>query len=56
MESAGVRTSRVTVFTAPPRNVIFEVGDQLIRRSKSVDTFPLTEMPVIALPNFVVVA
>ena len=41
---------------APPRNIPLEVGDQLVRRSKNVGTFLFTEMPVIALPNFVVVA
>jgi hypothetical protein len=40
----------------PPRNILLEIGDQPIRRSKSVGTFLFTEMPVIALPNFVVVA
>jgi hypothetical protein len=40
----------------PPRNILLEVGDQLIRRSKSIETFPFAEMPVIPLPDFVVVA
>ena len=40
----------------PPRNILLEVGDQLIRRSESIDTFLFAEMPVIALPDFVVVA
>jgi hypothetical protein len=40
----------------PPRNIFLEVGDQLIRRSKSVGALLFAEMPVIAFPDFVVVA
>ena len=40
----------------PPRNVNLEVGDQLLRSRKGIGTFLSTEMPMIALPKFVVVA
>jgi hypothetical protein len=40
----------------PPRNIILEVSDQLIRRREHVSAFLSSEMPVIAFPNFVVVA
>jgi len=40
----------------PPRYVILEIGDQLLRCREHVGTFLSTEMLVIALPNFVVVA
>ena len=56
IESAGVCTSKVTVFMVPPRDVILEVSDQLLRCREHVGAFLSTEMPVIALPDFVVVA
>jgi hypothetical protein len=40
----------------PPRDVILEVSDQLLRCREHVGAFFAPEMPVIALPNFVVVA
>ena len=40
----------------PPRNIILEVGNQLIRRCKNVGSFLTTEMLVVALPCFVIVA
>jgi len=40
----------------PPRDVILEVSDQLLRRRERIGALPSTEMPVIAFPNFVVVA
>jgi len=40
----------------PPRNIILEVGYQLIRRREQVSAFLSGEMPVIAFPDFVVIA
>jgi len=40
----------------PPRDIIPEVHDQLLRCREQVSAFLSTEMPVIALPDFVVVA
>jgi hypothetical protein len=39
----------------PPRYIILEVGDQLIRCLKNVSRFLSVEVPVIAFPDFVVV-
>jgi len=55
IESPGVRTSRIKVFIVPPRDVILEVIYQLLRCREQVGAFLSTKMPVIALPNFVVV-
>jgi len=40
----------------PPRNIILEISDQLIWSRKNINTFLYTEMPMIALSYFVVVA
>ena len=56
IELAGVRTSRIKVFIVPPRDIFLEVSDQLLRRCEYIGVFLLAEVPVIALPDFVVVA
>jgi len=56
IESAGVRTSRMTVFTIPPRNVTLEIGNQLVWRREPVATLFAFDMSVIALTTLVVVA
>lgn len=55
MESAGVRTSRITVFMVPPRNIILEVSYQPIRCRENIGTFLPSIMSVIAFPRLVVV-
>jgi hypothetical protein len=40
----------------PPRNIILEIGDQLIWRRKDIGAFRHTEMSMITFPDFVVVA
>ena len=56
IDSLESRTSRVTVFTVPPRNVALEVSDKFVWGLEAVRTFLAFEMPVIALANLVVVA
>ncbi|SBT08052.1 hypothetical protein PROAA_2540004 [Candidatus Propionivibrio aalborgensis] len=55
MDSPGGRTSSVTVFIVPPRNITLEVIDQLLRSSEAIHAFLPFEMLVIALSPFVVV-
>ena len=55
-DSAGVRTSKSQGFQVPPRNIILEVGDQLIGCCKNVGIFLTAKMLVVALPCFVIVA
>jgi hypothetical protein len=49
------RTSRTTVFTIPPRDVSFEVVEQLLRRSKLVAGLGRSDVSVPAFPALVVV-
>lgn len=56
MESAGARTSRVTVFIVPPRYVSLKICDQLIRCGEAVDACFAAEVPVVAFANLIVVA
>jgi hypothetical protein len=50
-----VRTSRVTIFIVPPRNILFKVSDELVYVLEGVAAFLLPKVPVIALSNLVVV-
>ena len=52
---AGGRTSRVTVFTMPPRNVGLESLNQAVRVSEGVATFFAAVVPMIAFARFVIV-
>lgn len=54
--SAGVRTSRVTVFIVPPLDIMLEINDQLFRCREHIGTFFSIKMPMVALSNFIVVA
>jgi len=54
--SLGGRTSRVAIFTVPPRNIASEVGDELVRRRERVNAFLLTDVAVIAFADLVVIA
>ena len=56
IDSLGVRTSKVTVFTVPPRNVALEISDESVWGLEGVGSLPPIEVPVIALANLVVVA
>src|SRR5471032_1811456 len=56
IESEGVRTSRITDFMVPPRNIMWEVGDQLRLRRECVGTLLAAEMTVFAFAVLVVVA
>ena len=56
IESAGVRTSRVTVFMVPPLDIILKISDQLFRCCKYISTFSSIKMPMITLPNLIIVA
>jgi hypothetical protein len=56
MESAGLRTSRTTVFKVPPLYVSLKIGHQFLRVNKNVYAFYVAEMPVVAFATFVVVA
>ena len=40
----------------PPRNIILEVSNQLLRRCENVGVFLSFEMPVIALPSLIVIS
>ena len=54
IDSLGSRTSRVTVFTVPPRNVAFKVGDELIWRLERVGALLFAEVSMVALSGLVV--
>ena len=54
--SAGVFTSRITVFMVPPRNVKLKVGHQLVRRRKHVRVLISTKMAMVTFACLVVVA
>jgi hypothetical protein len=55
IESAGFRTSRVTVFIVPPQYILQEIRDQLFRRREYISAFFSAEMPMIAFASFIVV-
>jgi len=55
MESAGDRTSSVTVFTVPPRNITLEIGEQFLRRLERISGFLSGKVPVVTLPSLIVV-
>jgi hypothetical protein len=54
MPSPGARTSSVTVFIVPPRNVALKVGDQLLGRGEGIVPFLAAEMPMIAFACLIV--
>src|SRR5450755_2230244 len=54
--SLGERTSRVTVFTIPPRNVGLKVSDQPVWRRELVSHHHRTVVPMVTLANLVVIA
>jgi hypothetical protein len=54
MPSLGDRTSSVTVFIVPPRNVALKICDQLLGSGESVATFLASKMPMIAFARLVV--
>lgn len=54
MPSAGGRTSRMTVFTIPPRNVALNAGDQFLGRGEGVHALLAGKMPVVAFTCLVV--
>ncbi len=56
IESAGVRTSRVTVFMVPPLDIMLKISDQLFRCREHIDIFFSIEMPMVALSSLIVVA
>src|SRR5207249_3261381 len=55
MASDGGRTSRVTVFTVPPRNVGLEGRNQFVRVCEGVVAFLASVVPMVALARVVVV-
>jgi len=56
MESVGDRTSSVTVFMVPPRNITLEIGKQFVWRLECVSGFLSAKVPMITLASLVVVA
>ena len=54
MPSPGARTSSVTVFIVPPRNIALKIGDQLLGRGEGAVAFLTTEVPMIAFACLVV--
>src|SRR3989442_9178652 len=54
--SPGSRTSRVTVFMVPPRNIALKVSDELVWRLEGIGAFLPIDVPVIALADLVVIA
>lgn len=56
IESLGERTSRITVFIVPPRNVCLKIGDELVWRCELVPALNITVVPMVAFANLVVVA
>jgi hypothetical protein len=55
MASDGCRTSRVTVFTIPPRNIGLEGRDEFVRICEGKVAFLASVVPMITLARFVVV-
>ncbi len=55
MDSPASRTSRVTVFTVPPRDIALEGCEKCLRRSEGVGRFLVPEVTMITLADFVVV-
>ena len=56
IESAGFRTSRVTVFIFQPLYIMLEISNQLFRSRKHIGTFFSIIMPMITLPSLIVIA
>lgn len=56
MLSSGGRTSSVTVFIVPPRNLALKIGDQLLRGGEGVVAFLIANVPMIAFARLIVEA